>query len=74
MRTGLRILSGILIALGLLWLLQGTGIVHLRPILCVADCDEISGTSAEWAIIGLVATVAGGLLLARTRRSRPTDE
>ena len=46
--------------LGGLWLLQGLGIVHLRPILCFADCDPVQGSSATWAVIGAFALAVGG--------------
>lgn len=45
--------------LGGLWLLQGLGIVHLRPILCFANCDPIQESSAMWAVIGAVVLAAG---------------
>lgn len=57
------ILVGAFIAfLGLLWFLQGTGILHMRPIMCVADCEEIVGTSPTWAIAGAVAVILGVLI------------
>lgn len=57
------ILVGAFIAfLGLLWFLQGTGILHIRPIMCVADCEEIVGTSPSWAITGAVASILGVLI------------
>ncbi len=45
--------------LGGLWLLQGTGLVHLRPILCFADCVPVQGASATWVAIGAVMLAAG---------------
>ncbi len=55
---------GILSALlGGLWLLQGLGIVHVRPILCLADCAAIQGPSLTWVIIGGVTLVISGLLI-----------
>lgn len=58
-------------ALGGLWLLQGLGVVHVRPILCFADCAPVQGTSAAWAIIGflLVAVGAFAMLISRKRRA-----
>lgn len=50
-------------SLGALWLLQGLGIVHLRPILCFADCVPIQGPSATWAVVGAVMATAGGAAL-----------
>ena len=35
------------VCLGGLWLLQGTGVVHLRPLLCFADCEPVQGPSAS---------------------------
>jgi hypothetical protein len=56
------LIVGVLAALlGSLWLLQGLGIVHIEPILCVAECEALQGPSATWAIAGL-ATLIGGIL------------
>ncbi len=49
--------------LGGLWLLQGLGIVHLRPILCFADCVPVQGPSATWAVIRAVVLVTGGAVM-----------
>ncbi len=55
---------GVLCALlGGLWLLQGLGIVHVRPILCFADCAEIQGPLLTWAVIGAAALAVGGLVI-----------
>lgn len=51
--------GGLALALGGLWLLQGTGLVHVRPILCFADCVEIQGPSTTWTIVGLLVAAAG---------------
>lgn len=59
MRILLGIVGVIALALGLLWLLQGLGLVHLRPILCVADCEAIQGRSTTWAIVGFVTAALG---------------
>lgn len=56
-----RIFSIIAALLGGLWLLQGLGIVHLRPILCFADCAPVQGPSALWAVVGAIALIVGGL-------------
>jgi hypothetical protein len=47
------------IFLGGLWLLQGLGMVHVRPILCFADCDPVQGLSATWAAIGAFMLALG---------------
>jgi hypothetical protein len=51
---------GLIAALfGTLWLLQGLGIVHVRPILCFADCAPVQGPSVTWAVIGAIALAVG---------------
>ena len=59
--------SVIALLLGGLWLLQGLGIVHLRPILCFADCATVQGPSVTWAVIGAVTLALGayGVVWAR---------
>jgi hypothetical protein len=59
MRILIGIVGVIALALGLLWLLQGLGLVHLRPILCVANCEEVQGRSITWAIVGFVTAAFG---------------
>lgn len=55
-----RIVAGIgLVLLGLLWVLQGSDLVRIRPILCVADCQPVTGGSLAWLVIGLVTLVMG---------------
>ena len=46
--------------LGVLWLLQGLGLVHIRPILCFGDCVPLQGPSATWAIVGALVLLLGG--------------
>jgi hypothetical protein len=55
------VVSVIATLLGFLWLLQGLGVVHVRPILCLADCEPIQGASPTWAVIGAVVVIAGAL-------------
>ena len=57
--------------LGGLWLLQGLGIVQLRPVLCFADCEPIQGPSATWAAIGAIVLVAGGVAAVWSWKKRP---
>ena len=47
------------VLLGGLWLLQGLGVVHVRPILCFADCAPIQGASLTWAIVGVLMFTVG---------------
>lgn len=59
MRKIIGVIGIIAILLGGLWLLQGLGLVHVRPILCFADCAAIQGKSNTWAIIGAVVLAIG---------------
>jgi hypothetical protein len=66
------LITGIIgVLLGGFWALQGLGIVHVAPILCAADCAPIEGTSAMWAIIGLVVFAAGIFGVNWSRQIRP---
>ena len=49
--------------LGGLWLLQGVGVVQLRPLLCFADCEPVQGPSASWAVIGALVFTAGAAVV-----------
>ncbi len=65
------LVSGIIaILLGGLWLLQGLGLVHLRPILCFADCAPVQGPSGTWAAIGAVTLAVGGFGVFWSRKQR----
>jgi hypothetical protein len=56
----------ILVLLGGLWFLQGTGLVTIPPILCVAECEPLEGPSLPWTGAGLAALLAGAALLWRS--------
>ena len=58
------------VLLGGLWLLQGLGLVQVKPILCVADCEPLQGPSAAWAIIGFLVLAAGAFGIFRGFRRR----
>lgn len=69
-RKATRVVVGtILTLLGLLWMLQGADLVHIRPIGCVAQCQPITGGSSTWFTIG-VLTLLGGLTVLGARRRR----
>ena len=57
--------------LGGLWLLQGLGWVHIRPILCFADCAPIQGPSTTWAVIGALVLAVGGICIGWSKRQLP---
>jgi hypothetical protein len=56
--------------LGLLWLLQGADVLHVRPLLCVADCEPVVGGSTTWLVTGGVAMLAGIIVIRRGIRLR----
>ncbi len=54
---------GIVLAmLGLLWFLQGTGLVRICPVLCFADCECVEGGSQFWLIAGAITALIGVVL------------
>lgn len=67
-RIILMIFGVITVVLGSLWLLQGLGLVHIRPILCFGDCAPIQGLSTTWAVIGAFALAVGGICIGLSRR------
>ena len=72
--TKLVLVAGVMsVLLGGLWLLQGLDLVHVRPILCFADCVPLQGPSPTWAIIGFFAVTGGvlAILYSANRRRRP---
>jgi hypothetical protein len=48
-------------ALGTLWFLQGSDLLHIEPILCATDCDPVGGHQPAWQLAGLAAVLAGML-------------
>lgn len=52
-----------LAGLGLLWFLQGTGLVRICPVLCFADCECVEGGSLFWTITGAFAVAIGAVLV-----------
>jgi len=58
-RWAVLLVVGVVLALlGVLWFLQGAGVVHVRPILCVSNCKPVT-KSVGWLIAGAVGCVAG---------------
>jgi len=62
------IIGAFMAFLGLLWFLQGIGILRIRPILCIANCEEIVGPSPSWAASGAIVFVVGTILVAVSAR------
>jgi hypothetical protein len=67
---GLILFGAVSTPLGLLWLLQGADLVHIRPILCVANCQPLEGGSIGWMSAGAVFLVLGLAAIATGRRRR----
>ena len=57
----------VLTLLGLLWVLQGADLVRIEPVGCVAECEPVTGGSAGWLTIGVLAFLAGLILLVGSR-------
>jgi hypothetical protein len=54
------VVAGVILSLlGLLWILQGADVVRIQPILCVADCQPITGGSPGWLATGVVTLAVG---------------
>ena len=64
MKTFKVIVGIILTALGLLWSAQGADLIQIKSILCVANCEPITGGSTLWLSIGIITMVIGLALLA----------
>ena len=54
--------------LGGLWLLQGLGVVHVKPILCFANCAPVQEASLTWTIVGFLTVAIGGAALFYSRK------
>lgn len=66
------ILGIILVALGLLWSLQGADLIRMKQILCFANCEPLIGGSITWLFIGIVVMGAGfGLLVSVKPKRQP---
>lgn len=56
-------LGAVAALLGGLWLLQGSGLVVIEPIFCVADCETLEGPSLPWAAAGAATLAAGAAVI-----------
>lgn len=56
------IVGSVLAMLGLLWFLQGTGVVRVCPVLCFADCECVTGGSRFWEVAGVITFTIGVML------------
>ncbi len=70
----IALIAGVIgVLLGGLWLLQGLGIAHVRPILCFANCTTMQGASSTWTIVGIVVLAAGVRAIFYSRKRRSGD-
>ncbi|WP_198587057.1 hypothetical protein [Glycomyces xiaoerkulensis] len=73
-RKAARVTAGIVLTLlGLLWILQGADLVRIEPILCVADCEPVTGGSPGWLITGIVTALIGLTLAVAPWKRRRRD-
>jgi hypothetical protein len=57
---GFMALLGLLLTgLGVLWALQGAGLITVKPVACVANCEPLEGFSATWLAVGIAAILLG---------------
>ena len=68
MRWVMLVLGMIAVLLGGLWLVQGLGLVTIPPILCVAECEALTGPSTVWAVSGLALLLVGVAVIVLARR------
>jgi hypothetical protein len=62
-------LVGVIVAsLGLLWFLQGAGILRLCPVLCFLDCECVSSGSQFWEATGAIVLIVGLTMIALSLR------
>jgi hypothetical protein len=66
-RVALALVGVIVAMLGLLWLLQGAGVVHMRPVFCVSNCKPVT-KSVAWLVAGAITSVAGVVLASTSAR------
>lgn len=72
------VLGTVVGALGMVWFLQGSDLVHLEPVLCVAECQPVVGHQPTWQAAGAGAILAGAAVTTlavrkwRVRAGAPT--
>ena len=75
MKRMAALLAGVIFALlGILWFLQGTGILTIPPILCFANCEPIIGGSPVWLAVGVVVSLIGIIIIAFSLKGRTIHE
>jgi hypothetical protein len=60
---------GAIVALiGLVWFLQGAGMIHMCPVFCVMDCECVTGGSQFWEAAGAITFIVGVLIIVVSMR------
>lgn len=70
MKIALIVIGLVAAGLGGLWIVQGIGLVRLKPVLCVANCAPVQGPSLTWALIGALVLLLGLFLLSKGVKRR----
>ncbi len=76
----IKLIAGVLIGaffalLGLLWFLQGVGLLQVCPVACVGSCECITGGSIFWAAAGAIVFIAGvGIVMVSRKRFGTSPE
>lgn len=55
----LGVVGLVAVAVGSLWFLQGSDLLHIDPIACAADCEPVEGHQPAWQVAGGVAVAVG---------------
>jgi len=63
MKWAATIFGALILLLGALWFLQGTGLVIIDPIACVGECGALTGPNAGWTLAGLGTMLVAAALL-----------
>jgi hypothetical protein len=45
--------------LGLLWFVQGVGLLQVCPVVCVGECECLTGSSLFWTVAGAFLFIVG---------------
>ena len=57
--------GGFIAFLGLLWFLQGIGLMQMCPVVCITNCECITGGSPLWAVAGAIVFIVGIVIAVR---------
>jgi hypothetical protein len=62
------------VGVGVLWILQGSDVLHLNPVLCAADCRPVTGHQPAWQVAGAVTAALGvGAVVLAVRKVFPSS-